>query len=130
MIIDSSALLAILLVEPEEKQLSATILRAPVRVISAATLLESAMVFEARVGSHGATELDDFLTTIDASVVPFTASQAALARQAFRQFGKDRHPARLNFGDCISYALAKERGEPLLFKGGDFSQTDIDAAPY
>lgn len=110
--------------------MSATVLTSHSRSISAATLLEASMVFEGRVGHRGAAELDQLIASLGIAVIPFTQSQAALAREAFRRFGKGRHPARLNFGDCIAYALAKERGEPLLFKGDDFSQTDIEAAIY
>jgi len=75
-------------------------------------------------------EVDRLVASLMLQVEPFTAEQAMLAREAFLRFGKGRHAARLNFGDCIAYALAKERGEPLLFKGDDFSKTDIEAARY
>ena len=110
--------------------MSAAVLSVHSRSISAATLLETTMVFEARVGNRGAADLDQLIANLSLEVVPFTPSQAALARDAFRRFGKGRHSARLNFGDCFAYALAKERGEPLLFKGDDFSRTDIEAAAY
>jgi ribonuclease VapC len=88
------------------------------------------MVEEARRGSAGALKLDALIRDLRVIGLPFTAEHAALAREAFRRFGKGRHPAALNFGDCMSYALAKERREPLLFKGRDFSRTDIQVAAY
>lgn len=97
--------------------------------MSAGTLLEAGIVAEAS-GPGRADDLDDLIAHYKIDIVPFTASQAALARQAFRTYGKGRHAARLNFGDCISYALARESGEPLLFKGDDFAQTDVEAATY
>jgi ribonuclease VapC len=130
MIVDSSALLAILLDESEAKRRSLAILSDEAPAISAATLLETSIVFETRVGEGGEGELDSLLTDLKLAVTPFSFEQATIAREAFRRYGKGHHPARLNFGDCISYALAKEWSEPLLFKGDDFSRTDIEAAPY
>jgi ribonuclease VapC len=130
LIVDSSALLAILLSEPEEGRLSAAILADPAPLVSAVTLLETSMVFEARVGPRGAIELDSFIAHFDIQPVPFTPEHAGIARDAFRRYGKGRHPAGLNFGDCMAYALAKASGEPLLFKGEDFSRTDIATAAY
>ena len=124
MIVDSSALLAILKGEPDRDRISEAILLSSSVAVSAPTLLETAIVIEGR------SDLDALLAEIEPQIVAFTAEQASLAREAFRRFGKGKHPARLNFGDCISYALAKESGEPLLFKGDDFSKTDIEAAPY
>ena len=97
------------------------------RAISAGTLLEAAMVAESR-GAGGAGDIDDLIASFGIEVASFTASQVTLARSAFRRFGKGRHPAWLNFGDCMVYALARERGLPVLFKGNDFSQTDIEVA--
>lgn len=130
MILDSSALIAVLLKEAEERRITAAILAAPSCFISAPTLLETAIMFERRIGDQGAAELDRLVASLAIGITPFTPAQAAIARQAFRRFGKGRHSAQLNFGDCFAYALAKDRGEPLLFKGSDFSQTDIAAAPY
>ncbi|KQW56620.1 ribonuclease, partial [Ensifer sp. Root1252] len=100
----------------------------PRRFISAATILELSIVIEARLGEAGAAELDLWLYKAGVEVVAVDAEQIAIARRAWRSFGKGRHPASLNFGDCFSYALAKSRNEPLLFKGDDFSRTDIEAA--
>jgi ribonuclease VapC len=130
MIVDSSALLALLMKEPERDRLGAAIAVASGRRISAATLLEAAIVSEGRAGGLGGAELDSLVAQLKLQTVDFTAEHGRLAREAFRRFGKGRHPARLNFGDCMAYALAKERGEPLLFKGDDFSQTDIETVPY
>lgn len=128
MVIDSSALLAILLQEPEAAALAAAIHNDPVRLISAATLLETAMVIEARRWPDGGRELDLLIYRMQAELVAFSPEQAEVAREAFRKFGKGRHPAGLNFGDCIAYALAQTAAQPLLFNGGAFSRTDVMAA--
>jgi ribonuclease VapC len=131
LIIDSSALLAILNKEPERDRIGAAIGATGARRISAATLLETAIVVEARSGVPGGGDLDELVEKLRLQVVPFTAEHGALAREAFRRYGKGQgHPARLNFGDCFAYALAKATGEPLLFKGGDFAETDISVADY
>lgn len=104
------------------------IVDAPRRFMSAATILELSIVIEARLGDAGAAELDLWLHKAGVEIVPVDSDQIAIARRAWRHFGKGRHPAGLNYGDCFSYALAKTRGEPLLFKGDDFSRTDIAAA--
>jgi ribonuclease VapC len=127
MVLDTSALLAVLLNEPEAAAFRLAIEADPVRLLSAATLVETAIVIEARVGDVGGRELDRALHKADVKVVAVDVDQAELARHAFRKFGKGRHPAGLNYGDCFSYALAHSTGEPLLFKGHDFSQTDITA---
>ena len=127
MVIDSSALLAILLQEPEAASLAAAINNDQVRLISAATLLETAMVIESRRWPDGGRELDLLLYRMHAELVAFSPEQAEVAREAFRKFGKGRHPAGLNFGDCIAYALAQTSAEPLLFKGEDFARTDVAA---
>ena len=88
------------------------------------------MLMLGRLGEDGLRDLDLYLARSRMAIVPFTETQAGLARDAFRRFGKGRHPAKLNFGDCMAYALAKETGEELLFKGTDFGQTDIVAAAY
>ena len=100
----------------------------PVRLLSAANLVEATLVVEARKGEGGRADLGLFLVEAGIEVQPVTAEQAAIACDAFRRFGKGRHPAGLNFGDVFAYALAKASGEPLLFKGGDFSGTDLPSA--
>ena len=131
MILDSSALLAILNGEPERDRMTAAIFAADSCSVSAPTLLETAMVAEGKAGDRGRDELDNLLEELDLRIEPFTAEHFVVARQAFRRYGKgQRHPAQLNFGDCIAYALSKATGEPLLFKGDDFAQTDIAVAEY
>lgn len=125
MVIDTSAILAILLEEAEADQFIDRIADDPVRLVSAANVFEASMVIEARHGAEAGKELDMFLLQIDADIVPVDAQLADVARNAWRRYGKGRHPAALNFGDCFSYALAITRREPLLFKGNDFSQTDV-----
>src|SRR5271166_2810866 len=120
MVIDSSALVAILLSESDAENLKAAVYAAPVRVIGAPSYLETAMVLIGRVGPPGRQALDDFVDGVAADVAPFTPSQARRAIEAFLRYGKGRDSAGLNFGDCCSYALAAETGLPLLFKGGDF----------
>jgi len=111
--------------EPDAEQFELALDTDPVRLMSAASVLEAAIVVEARFGEAGGQALDALLSTAQISIVPVTVEQIATARQAYRSYGKGRHPAALNFGDCFSYALAKTTGELLLFKGNDFSQTDI-----
>jgi ribonuclease VapC len=128
MVIDTSAIIAILLNEAEADDFVGRIAGNPVRLISAANVFEASMVIEARHGDAAGNELDMFLLQIDADIVAIDAELAEAARHAWRRYGKGRHPAALNFGDCFSYALATTRNEPLPFKGNDFSQTDILAA--
>ena len=130
MIVDSSALVAILLEEPEGRRFDVAILRSPVCLISSTTLFETSMILQSRRGRDGVVDLDGLILRFGIEVMPFTESQALIARRAFELFGKGRHPAGLNFGDCMSYAAAKESGEELLFKGTDFGQTDIAIAAY
>jgi ribonuclease VapC len=125
MVIDTSAISAILFNEPEAPDLERRIVEDPVRLISAGTLLETAIVVEARLGDAGGREFDLWLQRVGVEIVPVDAEQADLARRAWRQFGKGRHAAGINYGDCFSYALAINRDEPLLFKGADFSKTDV-----
>ncbi|RXT25321.1 twitching motility protein PilT [Rhizobium leguminosarum] len=125
MVIDTSAILAVLFREPEAAEFLDRIAGDPVRLVSAAAVFEASMVIETRYGETGGHELDLFLDRIDAEIVPVGAGLAETARHAWRRYGKGRHPAALNFGDCFSYALAVARHEPLLFKGNDFSRTDI-----
>ncbi|POR52610.1 type II toxin-antitoxin system VapC family toxin [Bosea psychrotolerans] len=128
MVIDASAIVAIAFNEPEAAAFESRIADDPVRLISAATVLEAAMVIETRLGEAGGSELDLWLHKAGVDIVAVDAEQADLARRAWRRFGKGRHPAGLNYGDCFSYALAATTQEPLLFKGDDFSRTDIQAA--
>ncbi len=130
MVIDTSALVALLGMEAEAARLAATIEADATRLISAASVVEAALVIEARFGPAGGRELDLLIAKAGLSVEPVTAEQAETARQAWRRFGKGRHPAGLNYGDCFSYALAKVTGEPLLFKGTDFPQTDLAVVSY
>ncbi|WP_295438315.1 type II toxin-antitoxin system VapC family toxin [uncultured Thiodictyon sp.] len=128
MVIDPSALLAVLQDEPERRAFNELIEAATRRRLSTASLVELSIVIEARQGAEGIRDLDLFLATAAIELVPFDAVQARLAREGFRRFGKGRHPAGLNLGDCFSYALARVLNEPLLFKGDDFPRTDVTAA--
>lgn len=128
MVIDTSAIVAILLGEPEQEQLIEKIADATTRLISAPTLVECNLVVESRKQSLGRAELELFVYEAELTVVPFDRVQADVAARAWRQYGKGRHPAGLNFGDCFAYALSKTTQEPLLFKGDDFAQTDIGRA--
>jgi ribonuclease VapC len=126
MVIDTSAIIAIALNEPEAADFEERIADDPVRLISAATVLEATIVIETRLGDAGGREFDLWLLKVGAEVVPVDAEQTNAARRAWRRYGKGRHAAALNYGDCFSYALALTRGEPLLLKGEDFARTDID----
>ena len=125
MIIDSSALIAIILDEPDAIACMAKLSRASSLSLSAVTLTETSMVLLSRGGQVKLDVLDAFLTQIDAEVVPVDRVQALLAREAFDRYGKGRHKARLNLGDCFVYALTKYYDEPLLFLGDDFTETDL-----
>ncbi len=125
MVIDTSAIVAIALNEPEAANFEEQIADDSIRLISATTVLESTIVLETRLGDAGGREFDLWLLKVGAEVVPVDAEQTDAARRAWRRYGKGRHVAALNYGDCFSYALAKATGEPLLFKGNDFSLTDI-----
>ena len=125
MVVDSSAVIAILRKESGWERLQETLLDAEIAVMSAAVVVETSIVIEAAAGNAGIRELDALLDAAGIEIVPFQPEHVALAREAFRRFGKGRHPAKLNFGDCLSYALARQRAEPLLFTGDDFSRTDI-----
>jgi ribonuclease VapC len=126
MVIDSSALVAILLDEPERETFEAAAESDPQRFVSAMTKFEAGMVMIGRLGSVGAEKLDRLLDTLAVTVVPFDDHHATIARDAFARYGKGRHPAGLNFGDCAAYALAIAEAEPLLFKGTDFAATDVE----
>ncbi|MFZ4667285.1 MAG: type II toxin-antitoxin system VapC family toxin [Prochlorotrichaceae cyanobacterium] len=128
MIIDPSAIVAIIYGEPEDKAFLNLISNSQTCLISSPGYLELAIVLSTAYGSKGIEKLDLFLQELSISIVSFTSEHAKLATEAFLTFGKGRHPAKLNMGDCFSYALAKATGQPLLFKGNDFSQTDINVA--
>lgn len=128
MIIDTSAIIAILFNETDAKKYAQAIAQADSCRVSAATFVELAIVVEAQTKNSGSRQLDAFLRRAGITIDPVTEEQAHIARQAFTDFGKGRHPAGLNYGDCFSYALAKASGEPLLFKGNDFKKTDIASA--
>jgi ribonuclease VapC len=130
MVVDSSALLAVLLGEPEAPAIAKALANQPPCLISAVSELETAIVIETRKGQEGLEQLKRLLVDTAVETVPMSVEQVRLARDAYTRFGKGRHPAALNLGDCCSYALAREHGEPLLFKGGDFSQTDIEVVAY
>lgn len=126
MVIDTSALLAILQNEPERRPFNEEIEAANSRLLSAATYVECSMIVESRYGAEGVRDLDHFIARAQITIVPVDAEQARIARDAFRRYGKGRHRAGLNFGDCFSYALTRVMDEPLLVKGTDFPHTDID----
>jgi ribonuclease VapC len=128
MVVDTSTVMAILKQEPDALFYAELIETANVRLISAVSVLEAGILATSRKGDEGARELDAFLSAAELEVVPFDSEQAAVGRDAFRRFGKGRHPANLNFGDCAVYALAATRAEPLLFKGSDFSATDLQVS--
>lgn len=125
MVIDSSAVVAILQEEPETADFLALIEMTPTRLMSAANYLEAAIVIEDRFGYDGIRDLKLFLAEAGIEIEPVTFDQAETAREAYRTYGRGNHPAGLNYGDCFAYALAKAAGEPLLFKGDDFVRTDL-----
>ena len=127
MILDTSALLAVLFDEPDAGYFERAIASATTCRMSVANHLEAAMVVESRMGDEGGRQLDNFVKTAEIELVPVTPEQAQAARLAWRRYGKGNHPAALNFGDCFAYALAEATGEPLLFKGEDFALTDIES---
>jgi ribonuclease VapC len=129
-VLDTSALIAILTREASADRLVAAVEADRTRLVSAATLVEASLVLLGRYGEVGESELDRLLRAVGAEVVPVGEEQANLARDAALRFGLGRHPAGLNFGDCFSYALAVARDEPLLFVGDDFAQTDVRVSPW
>jgi len=129
MVVETSAVLAILLEEPEAAEFAQRIEDDPAPLISAASVLEAGIVLISRHGPDTRDDLQDFLAQGGLQVEPVTAEQAELALEAYQRYGKGRHRAGLNFGDCFAYALCKATGQPLLFKGQDFSQTDIATVP-
>lgn len=125
MVLDSSAIIALLLDEPDADSLRLAIADADTRLISAATLVEASLVIESRFGETGGRELDLLINRLGVEIVSVDADQVNEARRAWRRFGRGRHPAGLNYGDLFSYALARTTGQPLLFKGDDFARTDV-----
>ncbi len=128
MVVDTSSLVCIILAEPEAALHAKTLVSQPANVISAANWFETMMVVRGRRGEIGTEELEQLLIFAKIETVAIDHRMAQVAFDAWLHFGKGRHPATLNFGDCFSYALAKLRGEPLLFKGDDFSKTDVISA--
>ena len=128
MIVDTSAILAVLFEEPDAQRYDEAVARAPSCRMSVASFLEAAMVIESRAGAAGGHQLDLFLEETGIELAAVTLDQAQAARRAWQRFGRGNHPAALNFGDCFAYALAEATREPLLFKGQDFVLTDIEAA--
>jgi ribonuclease VapC len=130
MVLDTSALIALLGMEPEAARLAAAIEADATRLLSAATLVEAGLIVESRYGPAGGRELDLLIAKAEIAIEAVTPQHADIAREAWRRFGKDRHAAGLSMTDCFSYALARSSGEALLFKGNDFTQTDIPAVVY
>lgn len=130
MIIDTSALIAILLNEPEGPILAAAMVNAPDCRMSAPNFLEASMVARARKGPAAVQDLDLLIARLGIQIVPFNEDHARWARLGFERYGKGHHAASLNFGDCIAYGLSKETGDPLLYIGTDFGQTDVPVASY
>ena len=130
MIIDSSAIVAILGHEDDVDSLAEALVEAPIRRLSAVNYVETAIVIDSRRDPVLSRGLDDFLREAQIKIEGVTPEQARLAREAYRDFGKGRHRSGLNFGDCFAYALAKDKREPLLFKGDDFRRTDVEVAEF
>lgn len=128
MIVDSSAIIAILRQEPDALQFAAKLASAGECRMSVATFVETAVVADNQKGLSGPSQLDTLLRNTQIRLEPLTVEQAHIARQAYFDYGKGHHPTGLNFGDCFAYALSKATGEPLLFKGDDFRKTDIEPA--
>ena len=128
MIVDSSALLAVILNEDDEPKYSAALIDAPVLRMSAANWVDAAIVVDSHKNPAAVVRFEDLFDVLQLRVEPITFEDACRARAAYADYGRGHHPARLNHGDCFAYALAKRCGEPLLFKGNDFTQTDIEPA--
>jgi len=128
MVVDSSALVSILLEEPKHEQLFGKAVDSEVTLVGAPDALETVMVVSGRSSADARYQLAGLLRSIGAEIVPFTEEHYEAALSAFLRYGKGRHPAGLNFGDCMSYAFARVSGQPLLYTGNDFSKTDIQAA--
>lgn len=129
LIVDSSALVGVLLDEPDSGACLNALLLADMKTVSALNYFESAIVMEARKGPGGRIALESFCSALDIQQAPFSPAHAQLALDAWMRFGKGRHPAALNLGDCCSYALAQSAGTPLLAVGQDFAQTDVRLVP-
>jgi ribonuclease VapC len=127
-IVDSSAVLAIVFREPDGRRYLSAVLDAAARRMSVSNWLETTMVVDRRGNALAVNWFEDFIQNAEIELMPVSISQAAIARRAWHMFGRGVHPARLNYGDCFAYALAKETREPLLFKGNDFAQTDVEPA--
>ncbi len=125
MVLDTSAILAVLLAEPDSARFETAVAQTASVLVSAGTYLEAAIVVEARFGEAGGRELDELLRRWSVTIEPVDADQVDIGRRAYRAYGRGHHTAGLNYGDCFSYALAIATGEPLLFKGEDFSRTDV-----
>lgn len=130
MILDASAIIAMLRAEPEAKDLAAAMYSAVNRRVSPVNYVEAAVVIESEKDPVASRRFDDFFRSSHVTIAAVTERQAQLAREAYRDFGKGRHKAGLNLGDCFAYALARDLDEPLLFKGKDFKYTDVEAADY
>lgn len=130
MVIDTSALLAVVFDEPEAERFAELIAASGTTLLSSVSWLEAGIVIEARKGRDAAGDYEALLAAGHVKIVEFAPSQAAVALEAWRRYGKGNHKAALNFGDCCAYALSKASGQPLLFKGKDFPQTDVAAASY
>jgi ribonuclease VapC len=130
MILDASAIIAMLRSEPESRDLAAAMFSVGARRVSAVNYVEAAVVIESGGDPVASRRFDDFFRASNVTIEAVTTRQAQLAREAYRDFGRGRHKARLNLGDCFAYALAKDLDEPLLFKGSDFEHTDIEPAEY
>jgi ribonuclease VapC len=130
MILDTSAVIAVLQNEESAPRLVEALENEPVRRMSAANLVEAGIILQARFGDHGERELDLFVQRAHVEIIAVTEEHAEYARSAYRRFGRGRHAAGLNFGDCFAYALARALDEPLLFVGDDFGQTDVRIAEY
>ena len=130
MILDSSAIIAILRAEPEAQDFARAVISAEARRVSAVSYVESAVVIDSGKNAVASRRFDEFFRVSRIAVEAVTPRQAEIARQAYRDFGKGRHKAGLNLGDCFAYALAKELDEPLLFKGTDFKHTDVESAEF
>lgn len=128
MVVDSSALIAILQLEPEAEAFTTALHDAAQPLLSAATYVEASVLIGSRRGEGGVSDLDELISQVGIEIMPLTLGQALIARDAYARYGKGRHPASLNLGDCFAYALAKERDLPLMFKGNDFALTDIVSA--
>lgn len=128
MIVDSSAVVAVLKREPLQEEMATKLANADVVAIGAPTLFETDMVTIGALGKRGRAVIAQFLESFEVEVIPFGDNHWQVAAEAFMRFGKGRHPAALNYGDCMTYATAKVAGEPLLYIGNDFAQTDIESA--